>query len=162
MVRGVLLPLMRRWLGRPYLGMAYFGVRAQVPPVGGVPCAPLLCGGSLGFLKDFWCALLQPSGTCLAPRSAVPLSRRRLCQEGGLWLIGPPGGLCYLGFQITLIAHLLRSAYLLPPDRGPRYSESPCLRSLPEGCGLPFPCLAAGDMDACIHPHPPAIYLSFH
>ena len=56
---------------------------------------------------------------------------------------------------------LLRSGYLLPPDRGPRYSESPCLRSLPEGRGLPFPRLAAGDADACIHPHPPAIYLSF-
>ena len=50
-----------------YLGVAYFGVRAQVPPVGEVPCAPLLCGRSLGFLEGFWCTLLQPSGTCLAP-----------------------------------------------------------------------------------------------
>ena len=39
--------------------------------------------------------------------------------------------------------------------------KSPCLRSLPEGRGLPFPRLAAGDADACIHPHPPAIYCSF-
>ena len=57
---------------------------------------------------------------------------------------------------------LLRSGYLLPPDWGPRYAESPCLRSLPEGCGLPFLRHAAGNMDACIHPHLPANYLSFH
>ena len=56
---------------------------------------------------------------------------------------------------------LLQSGYLLLPDRGPRYSESPCLRSLPEGHGLPFPRHAVGNADACIHPHPPANYLSF-
>ena len=58
--------------------------------------------------------------------------------------------------------NLLRSGYLLPPDRGPRCSESLCLQSLPEGHGLPFLHHAAGDTDACIHPHPPANYLSFH
>ena len=56
---------------------------------------------------------------------------------------------------------MLRSGYPPLPDRGPRYSESPCLQSLPEGHGLPFPHHAMGDTDACIHPHPLANYLSF-
>ena len=39
---------------------------------------------------------------------------------------------------------LLRSGYPLPPDRGLRYSESPCLRSLPEGRGLSVPASCRG------------------
>ena len=42
---------------------------------------------------------------------------------------------------------LLRSGYPLPPDRGLRYSESPCLRSLPEGRGLSVPASCRGHED---------------
>ena len=51
--------------------------------------------------------------------------------------------------------HLLRSGYPLPPDRGPRYSESPHLWSLPEGRGLSVPA-SCHRQCGCLYPSPSA------